>query len=246
MDAYIFVAGERLSETLRRMYLAGAAEVDQSLLNRLLGKEQAFLRSVPKMLEMQRLLREQKFKEALAVYAELPAMARQEKANMLLRLAAAVQVGEAEYSQAIGDFEKQFPNDPALDLVSMDGHFLRKDYAATLRSIARLDRRVQDPYLQFIRGSVQLEKGDRKEAKARFQAAIDQEPTLQVAYFTLLGLSLQDREHKETARLLTALERDAEITLNDLEGVEEYAEFVKSREYKAWKKQRAAASSGSP
>jgi hypothetical protein len=79
-----------------------------------------------------------------------------------------------------------------------------------------------------------------------FKAAIAGEPTLALAHWVLIGLSLQDKQFKDTARYLDGIERDAHLELGDLEPLKEYAGFVKSPEYKTWKKKRAARMQAAP
>jgi tetratricopeptide (TPR) repeat protein len=246
VDIYPHISGELFSETLRRMYLMAAAEAGHDLMDKLMGKEQEFLKNVPKLQAMQRLTQERKPAEVVKTFRELPPSLRQDKLFLLLRLNAASNLDEAEYQKAIEDFEKAFPNDPSIALISIDGHMMRKDYDNVLKCIDRLDSRVKDPYLHYLRGSVMLDKGDGKEARRFFQAAIDAEPTLVAPYWVLIGLSLQDKKYKDTARYLTAIERDAGMELNELTELEQYAGFVKSPEYKAWNKQRAARRQAAP
>jgi tetratricopeptide (TPR) repeat protein len=245
-DVYPHISGELFSETLRRMYLLAANEAGYNLVDKLMGKEQEFLKSLPKLQALQRLGQEEKFAEVVKTFDELPPSLRQMKSFALLRLNAAARLEEAQYQRAIDDFMKAWPEDPSVDLISIDGHMMRKDYAAVLASIDRLDKRVRDPYLQYLRGSVQLEKGDGKEARRLFQAAIDAEPTMVTPYWVLIGLSLQDKKYKDTARYLTAIERDAGMAIGDLEEVEQYEGFVKSPEYKSWIKERKARRQAAP
>ncbi len=246
VDFYPYITGEAFSETLRRMYLQAAREAGYDLVDKLMGKEQDFLKNAPKLKEMQLQVQEKKFAEVVKTFAALPESLRQTKPFLLLRLSAAAQLDEAEYQKAIEDFEKAHPKDPSLDLISIDGHMMRKDYATVMKMIDRLDQRVNDPYLQYLRGSVMLDKGDRKAAVGHFKAAIAGEPTLALAHWVLIGLSLQDKQFKDTARYLDGIERDAHLELGDLEGIEEYAGFVKSPEYKTWKKKRAARMQAAP
>ncbi len=238
VDVYPHISGELFSETLRRTFLQAASEAGHDIMDKLLGKEQEFLKNIPKLQTMQRLAQEEKFAEVVETFDKLPPSLRQNKSFLLLRLNAASHLEASEYQKAIQEFEKAWPNDPSLDLISIDGHMLRKDFPAVMKTIDRLDARVKDPYLQYLRGSVMLEKGDGKEARRFFQAAIDAEPRLVLPYWVLIGLSLQDKKYKDTARYLTALERDAGVTLNNLEELEQYEGFVKSKEYKAWNKER--------
>jgi tetratricopeptide (TPR) repeat protein len=246
VDIYPHISGELFSQTLRRMYLMAATEAGHNLMDKMMGKEQEFLKNVPKLQAMQRLTQESKPAEVVKTFRELPPSLRQDKLFLLLRLNAASNLEEAEYQKAIEDFEKAFPNDPSIALISIDGHMMRKDYDSVLKCIDRLDSRVKDPYLHYLRGSVMLDKGDGKEARRFFQAAIDAEPTLLAPYWVLIGLSLQDKKYKDTARYLTAIERDAGVELSELTELEQYAGFVKSPEYKAWNKQRSARQQAAP
>lgn len=245
-DFYPYITGELFSETMRRMYLQAAKEAGYDLVDKMMGKEQDFLKNASKLQEMQRLVQEQKFAEVVKTFDALPQSLRQSKPFLLLRLTATAQLDEAEYQKTIQAFEKAFPNDPSLDLISIDGHMMRKDYVAVMEMIDRLDQRVKDPYLQYLRGSVMLDKGDRKTALGHFKAAVAQEPTLALTHWVLIGLSLQDKQYKDTARYLDAIERDTRVELSPLEDIEEYKGFVKSPEYKAWKKKRAARMQAAP
>ncbi|MFE8600900.1 tetratricopeptide repeat protein [Archangium violaceum] len=246
VDFYPYITGEPFSETMRRMYLQAATEAGYNLVDKLMGKEQDFLKNATKLQAMQRMVQEKQFAEVVKTFEALPKSLRQTKPFLLLRLTAAGQLEEAEYQKAIEDFETAYPNDPSLDLISIDGHMMRKDYATVMKMVDRLDQRVNDPYLQYLRGSVMLDKEDRKAAIGYFKAAVTREPTLALAHWVLIGLSLQDKQFKDTVRYLDAIERDTSVELADLEGLEEYAGFVKSPEYKAWKKKRAARMQAAP
>ncbi|WP_163997141.1 hypothetical protein [Pyxidicoccus caerfyrddinensis] len=242
VDIYPYVAGEFLSETLRRAYLAVAAEANQGLVDRLMGKEQTYLKNLPRMQAMQQAFQAGKYEEALSIYDQFPASFKNYKSVLLLRLqsAAALSVQGEAYAQAIADYEKALPNDPSVELVAFDGYLLRKDHAGAIRVLDRLDRRVRDPYLSVLRGNVMLDKGDTAEARRHYEAAITAEPTLLVGHWSLAGLALQEKQYKELGERLDAIEATGLVHLNDLEGTANYEGFVKSPEYKVWKKRRAA------
>lgn len=242
VDFYPYVSGEFISETLRRGYIAAAADASQGLVDRLMGKEQTYLKNLPKIQAMQSALQAGKHEEVLRIYGELPASFKVDKMPLLLRLhaAAGLSAEGPAYAQAIADFEKAQPNDPSLDLISFDGYLLRKDHAGAIRAMDRLDLRVRDPYLSVLRGNVMLDKGDTGEARRHYAAAVAAEPSLLVAHWSLAGLAIQTKQYKELGERLDAIEATGLVELNDLDGVAEYEGFVKSPEYKAWKKRRAA------
>lgn len=242
VDIYPYVAGEFISDTLRRAYISAAADANQGLVDRLMGKEQTYLKNLPRLQAMQQAFQAGKHEEVLRLYGQLPASFKNEKVALLIRLqsAAALSVEGEAYAQAIADYEKALPNDPSVELVSFDGYLLRKDHAGAIRAMDKLDRRVRDPYLSVLRGNVMLDKGDTAEARRHYVAAITAEPSLLVGHWSLIGLALQEKKYKEVGEGLDGIEATGLVQLNDLETVAEYEGFVKSPEYKAWKKRRAA------
>ncbi|NMO14282.1 hypothetical protein HPC49_16995 [Pyxidicoccus fallax] len=242
VDIYPYVSGEFITETLRRAYLSAAADAKLNLVDRLMGKEQTYLKNLPRLQAMQQAFQAGKHEEVLRLHGELPAALKNEKVALLLRLqsAAAISIEGEAYAQAIADYEKALPNDPSVELVSFDGYLLRKDHAGAIRAMDKLDRRVRDPYLSVLRGNVMLDKGDTAEARRHYVAAITAEPTLLVGHWSLAGLALQEKQYKELGERLDAIEATGLVQLNDVATVPEYAGFVKSPEYKVWKKRRAA------
>ncbi|HEY0095274.1 MAG TPA: hypothetical protein VGB96_13160, partial [Archangium sp.] len=105
-DIYPYITGELFSETLRRIYLQATKEAGYDLVDKLMGKEQDFLKNAPKMQEMQKLAQERKFAEVVKTFDALPESLRQNKPFLLLRLTAASQLEESDYQKAIQDFER--------------------------------------------------------------------------------------------------------------------------------------------
>lgn len=240
VDCYVFIAGEWLSETLRRVYIRAMAETDQSLGDTLLGKEQVLLRHVGDIKALNEKTQAGEGDAALAIYQKLPETLRADKTVQLLRLQATrVAADGDEYATAIADFARLFPDDPALDLVSIDGWFLKKEWDRTLQVIDHLDQRIGgDAYLDVMRGICFAASNRPDRAKECFAHAIEKEPTLAISYFQLIVVALREHDWKEVIRLLTALEKDLKRTLGDLESIDVYAEFVKSEDYLAWRQAR--------
>jgi hypothetical protein len=75
-----------------------------------------------------RLLGEGKPAEALAIYRSLRPETRKQKVVPLGRIAAAQAADDdREYAGALEEYRKLFPDDPSLDLLSVDAFFMRKD-----------------------------------------------------------------------------------------------------------------------
>ncbi len=239
-DIYIYALGEWISDTFRRGALALAAEENKNIIERLAGREGDYIKNLPKIRVFQEDVRNNRYKEAMASWAQLPASVQTDKTLLVLHAAAAQHISDAEHQQALAALEKNHPQDPCLNLMMIDAYLLRKEYDKLLAVIDRLDTGVGgDPYLNVLRTGAFLPRNDYAKARELAQKAIEQEPTLMPAYWTLVTVSIAAKEYAETARLLTLIEIKLGIRFADLGKVSEYAGFVKSPEYTAWMKARA-------
>ena len=239
-DAYPHIQGENISTTLRSSILKAVAEMDQGLLARLKGADRDYLDNAKKISEFAGLVQTKKVKEAVALYQTLPASVRTMKPMMVMYVQAVQGLGDDQrYLAALTEYEKAFPDDPSRDLHSIDAHLLRKDYAATVKAVERIDARVDDPYLETLKGNVWTMAGDLAAAKKAFRRGIERDRTLTAAYDGLLSLSLTEKNHAETTRLINEIEKNTGLVFGDLKDAEGYEAYVKSAEYKKWMKSRA-------
>jgi len=236
VDVFAYNTGEMLSETMRRPYVATASDQNRSLVSRLLRPEAAYVEALPRIEALIRLQQTGKPKKALAIYRSLPEEVRLQPEILALYLEIAFDVDDATYLKALAVYSEAHPDSPALDLLMIDFHLLRGEYEQCLARIDALDRRVlMDPYLDLYRGNVLLDAGRKKEARAKYEAAIERDPRLEYeAWWFLLGLAVLEEDHAATLELLLALESDYGVEMLDLESVEEYAKFVASPEYQRW------------
>ncbi|MGD9646830.1 MAG: tetratricopeptide repeat protein [Pirellulales bacterium] len=240
VDVYVFVTGELMSQTLRRGALTLIAEKKKSLVTRLLEGDQNFLKHVDTITAIHQANQGGQYQRVLDLYAKLPAKMQADKALMIARIQAALHVGDEAYLAALDDFAKQFPNDPAGDLMLLDATFLHKDYDKCLATVDSLDKRLGgDPYLNTFRASVALVQGKTDEAKKFFEAVIAGAPGVVQPYFALVEISLAQMDFAETARLMTVLENELGMRFpDDLSQVEIFQPFVESPEYGAWQAKR--------
>jgi hypothetical protein len=154
-DIYIYMAGEFFSETLRRALLPVLADQSRSFLDKLMGGEKDYVHDFPEVGRAGHLLAQGKPAEALAIYNTLRPETRKQKVVLLGRLGAAQAGGEKEYAAVIEEFRTLFPNDPCLDIISIDAFVLRKDYDGAIKAIDRLERSVGgDAYLDMLRAAL--------------------------------------------------------------------------------------------
>ncbi|MES2692084.1 MAG: hypothetical protein V4773_01335 [Verrucomicrobiota bacterium] len=237
IDAFSYLTGETFGASSRRLLLPILAEKKKSLLEKLTSSENALVKN---LLQMQRgltLIRQQKHAEALALLQKLPAVLRKEKFFLLLEMRAAQALDEATYLKSLETIAAALPNDPTLDLVLLDGDFMRKDYAGALRRLASFEKEIGgDAYLNCLRANVHILTQDWPAGKKAARAALAVEPALFPAYDSLLLIAVTSKNHGEVADVLSELEANFP-KMNMLEGIKDdevYAEFRKSPAYAEW------------
>ena len=210
---------------------------------KLTGQDNAFSQAAPAFGKMRAALAAKQYQKVVDLYRDLPEEIQHSNVVMLLRCQAAAQLGEAESTAAFDDYRKYLPNNSAVELLALDYHFNRKEYAATRQAIARLSKRLGgDPYLFVLVGSSYLGEGKLDEAAKAIQRAIDAEPTLANAYFAKINVSLQQKDYPAVRAALEGVEAHTPVRMSveKVQQIPDYAEFVKSDDFKEWIAHRSA------
>jgi hypothetical protein len=242
VDCYVFLTGQTLSEAVRESFLPFARNWVKGGLGQLSPAERDFLANFSEFTAMVDSFHDKEHRQVLETYKRLPDSLKKMKTVLAIRLGSAQSISNEEYLQAIDDYRKFYPKDASIDLIALDAFAMRKAYNQALLGVDRVDKAVGgDAYLNVLRANLLLSQGKSDEAWKTTEAAIAAEPTLKVAYFSLLGQSLKDRKFAKTAELLSMLEAKFNMKFKDLTTVPAYAEFVKSDDYKKWIKSQHAA-----
>jgi hypothetical protein len=235
VDAYMFLSGELISQSVRRLYIPVAAQVSRGLHRRLEGNERAFMNNLPRFEQMTTEVRNGRPAEALKIYRQFPPELQKDKNLLLIRLQAAQEVNDEEYGRAIEDFRATHPDEACVELVSIGYYLLVKDHARALACVDRFEKALGgDPYLDVTRANIRTEAKQYDVAKEDARRAIARDPTLQDAYWSLVTISLQERKFADTATLLKQLEDRFRIPFGDMTQLPVFAEFVRSDEYRGW------------
>jgi len=239
-DLFVFLNGDWMSSVFRQAARAILAE-DPARRAKLEPHEREFAESLAKFRDFQRAAGAGEHAKALDLYASLPEGVRKMRLIQCLKIQVASKAGEAEFLKAEAEFKKLFPDDFSTELVTMDGFVYRKEYGKALASIDGLERKVGgDPLLNFLRGNMLYCMEKLEDAKKAGRQASKEVPYLQEPRWLLVTIALKEKAHAETASLLTAIEKDFKLELEDLTTISDYAEFVKSPEYRDWMKSRAS------
>ena len=237
VDMYIYASGELLSETMERTFLVTMPPENLGLIGRLRGADKAALEHLLVMQRMTQAVKSGQGREGLAEFAKLPRHLQETKLVQLMRVMATGHIDDAQYLAAVEEYERLFPDDPSIALLSIDGYILRKEWQMAHETIDRLDKALGgDPYLQIVHGNAHVMEGDFEQAQQRAETVLAASPRDENAHWLLVSVSLGRRDYAQTARLLAKIRDDLRIEIGDLTQVPDYADFVRSPEYDEWKR----------
>jgi len=234
-DVYAYATGEYFSAGMRRMYLSALA-AEPTAMQRLAGKQNTSIEAIRMYKEMSEKTMAGQNQEAVNLFKRMPPELRKEKIVLVGYVSASANLDEAQYQAAIEELRKTYPNDAGIDLMLIDGFYLKKRYDDALTAVDRLDTSLGgDPYLDTLRANILVEKGDLDAAYRYASRGAGREPSLAAAQWSLVSISLARKNFDETARLLTHLRDDLHVQPGDLTTAPVYAEFVRSGAYRRWR-----------
>ena len=236
VDMHIMLSGELLSQTLRRGILATAGSSNRSLLQKLMQSENEYVKHIDKILEFQAAVNENRPEQALVIYRELPETLRSDKTLLLVRIIAASRAEDwDDYAAAIDSFKQRYPDEAAVDLMSIDILLRDKKFDELHAAIDRIDKAVGgDPHLDAVRASVYFTDNDLGSAeKFALQAAADPK-ALPIAFWHLITIAMAAEDYEKTLKYLLQIEERFDLEFSDLTEIPDYAGFVKSPQYQTW------------
>jgi tetratricopeptide (TPR) repeat protein len=239
VDVFVLANGELMSQTARRAYLTAAVRWTEAANAPLQGADREYLAHFSKVEAMNTLVQQGKYRDALALYDQLPPLLQGDKNVLLTRLRAAQNVGPTEYAEAVTNFRTFHPGDPSVDLFSIVYFYQKKDFPKALEMIDRVDKALDgDPYLNVLRANVHLDAGDLAAARQAADKAIAEEPMLAEGYWALVGITLHEKKFDEVLRLLRDIDKRFSPQFPDMNALPAFAEFIKSPQYQEWLRSR--------
>ena len=235
-DLYVMSTGELLSQTLRRIALPLLTHDNRNLLQKLLKSESDFIKHWPDIQAMQQAIRNSNGKRAIEIYHQLPQTMQEDKTVLLLRIMAASRVrDEPDYADGLDDFQRLFPGEPMIDLMSVDVMFTERKFEKMRASIDNIDKFVEgDPFLDVLRAASYREAGDLKTAEQLALKAAAQPRLGPQGHWELITIALAAEDYVKTRKYLLEVEERFALEFSDLTEVPDYAGFVKSPEYQTW------------
>jgi tetratricopeptide (TPR) repeat protein len=235
-DVYVYVMGESISETLRRIVLQIAANENRGLLDRLAGREQLLVKHLGEVTRMITLTQQGDHAAALAIYDALPAEVSEQQFVLMIAVRAAQQsMNFPKYQQILETFRRAHPDNPGMNLVAIDYFALRGEHDKSLAAIDRLPAAIiDDAYVDVMRAGAFFAAKQFDEARKAADKAISKEGDVQHAYWMHVSISIEQGQFDETLKWLKTIDGKFPVKWRELLSLPQYDSFRASPQYREW------------
>lgn len=239
VDAYIYLSGEYISATFRRLYIIASKDYLPPSISA--GLPDFQLEEIMQVANAKQLVDQGHYPEAAEMMSGLGEDIRKEKIFALMELLIKANLEEEDYLQAMVDYKNLFPEDPSIDLVSLDYLLIQEKFEEGLAAIDRLDERLGgDPYLDIYRGSFYYSLNNYPKATALFKRFTENFPDDTDGWDSLISVYIDDKKYTEALGIFDVLIEKYGLGKSDMavfiEEEPTYADFIKSEAYKNWLK----------
>lgn len=196
VDVYIFMSGEYLSKSIENIYKSLLSRIPGSI-SKLFGN--SMVQDMMKVNDIKTKTAEGDYQGAYEIYESISDEMKKQKTIQIIGLQLSSNLDESIYQKVIQNYEKNFPNDPSLYLVSLDGEYLRGNYEKVLILIRKLDSAIGgDAFLDSYRTNAYFEMGDLDSALKYSNRMLDNYPLYFDAHTTRIAV-LSERKEFEAA-----------------------------------------------
>jgi tetratricopeptide (TPR) repeat protein len=197
-DIYIFLSGEFLTETVQDLFTTVTG--DGNLTKK---TEDDVLEATTQIKKLKKYIEEEKFTEAKVLYDALPAKLKTNSSILLYGIFIAQCQDSSSYETALSAYKKVKPNALNLDLLMIDGCFLKKDYKGVLAAVDRLDAYInKDPFLDYYRYLVYNMLADNTKSLEHIEKAAKAFPNYEIIQLELIAIYNELHKEKQLATVV--------------------------------------------
>lgn len=240
IDIKTVASGDDFSQTSRRNLLPLLVRDNAGLRNTLTENELLFLDHSAELKAMSQAILDKKFEQVASLAAKLPAAIRNEKQSVILELAAAQFLSDEETQREIIErFRRLEPDNPAIDLNSIEFFSLSGDFEKALACAERFrNSNGEEAFILMEMAYLQAAAERLDEALKSAEKAIELEPDCVDTYWMLITVAGFRKDHATINKTLQKLVTDfgIELTPQEIEEDEFYEEFIKSPEFEELEK----------
>ena len=243
-DIYIFLTGESFGDTMRRLVLLSAPKGEQTFFQKLVGAEKEMAKHQVKLMEMLGAVQAGDTDKILNTYASLPKSLKREKFLQITHLTTLANGSEDDYVEAIEEFKKIFPDDPSVDLVTLDLYYIKKQFEEMYQALDRIEKVTgPDAHLLTLRSAALMEEKKYDEASEVLEKAVKAEPKFENAYWNAIKVALAKKDLDSTNKLLKTIVETFGYNQFDFASDPMFAPFIGSeqqKDFEAFLKKKAA------
>lgn len=241
IDIYVYLSGEYLGSTFKRIYLMSNKAAFAS--GEVEGMPDLKMDDLSKLMTAKGLVDRGEYEAANESLAGLSSDVRKEKLFMLIELVIKSNMTDEDYLQVMEDFKIAFPDDPSIYLMSIDYLLLKEEYEAAHEAIDKLDKAVGgDTFLDLQRGLVFYIQGNPQKAEELLLRFTGNHPGNYDAWYYLLNIYVESKKFEQAISALQTLINTYDLGREDMTEVLEeepsFADFINSEEYKNWKSKK--------
>jgi tetratricopeptide (TPR) repeat protein len=205
-DIFIYTTGELFSETLKLMF-------DQS-------KEKDNYHYLNKLPQISNLIQRGQYQQAKNIIDQLPTNLQTLKTVQISYIVTCSHISDSAHQDAIEKYGHDFPNDPSLDLMLIDGFLLKKKYDEALACVNRLDKRINtDPYLDFYRGMFYNLMDKKAEAQQSLERLYKNLPDFSQGAIELCTYYLDKNEYEKAVGIINKVKQNRDFDEAHLENL---------------------------
>ncbi|MFH1304019.1 MAG: hypothetical protein ABIK07_23440, partial [Planctomycetota bacterium] len=245
IDIDSFGTGEFISQSLKRLYLPEIYKAYLTVPDKLSPQEKTSILDQKKRYDF--LTSTDEKTDPFQTFQQLPSQYKGDKRVLLLLAHNTIEKENPQkYLQVLNVFRKNYPNDPAPELLSVEYFTLMKDYKQALESLDHLTAALKtvDPFLYSLRAGILIETGDINLAGKYAGKATEIEPNLLHPYLNLINISVMQNNFDETIKYLDTLNTKFGFAYEDLDlsELENFDKFTASPQFKKWQASQPPAS----
>jgi Tetratricopeptide repeat. len=229
--------GELYSEVIGRMARI-LSDPAPGLIQTLLGIPKIDEATAKRMKAIAELRRKGDPRGAYEQMEKLPAVIADSRVMLSQRASLASEAGDDDaYRKVLARLEQLHGKDPAAAFMLLDHYYYTQDLDKVLQGITAIESRVGvDGMTQMLRANIYMMLGKHTEAVTYARKAIEVEPDMNKAYFTLAQSHVALGQFAEAVKVYTTLQKDFgyQFTKENFAQDATFTKFIDSPQFKKW------------
>lgn len=237
VDWYQLSRGELMSVNLGALVKL-MADPDPDLVHRLLGTTRFDSNQLAKLKQIGDLQRSGDYAGALATANQLPPEIADARVFLTFRVTLASLAGnKAEHQRILGVLAHKYSDDPAVAFLLIDYYFNLRQMDKALQCVVTIERRVgSDGVTNMLKANINMMTGAYAEGLALAQQAIQLEPDLKDAYYSLAMNYTGLKQYPQAIAVYKSIETRFKVKFDrqHFEHEPRLAGLVQSADFQKW------------